>query len=242
MIVGFALALRILPSQPQTEPQAFEAASIKPSPNSDEGRTPWRFKENPGGVDYKYITVSTLIQKAYGIKDYQLVMPRGYKGQEYDIVARAPANSRVEDIPMMLRRLLADRFHLTFHHETEDLLVYELVAATGGARLKDAPAPAGGLGARRTDEGMLHWKGNVELSTLAKALASTLRAPVVDKTGMTGIYNVEFEYAPESGDATLPGPTISSALETALGLKLQGSKDPIEMLVVDHLGASPTPN
>ena len=239
-------------SQPQAEVRmAFEVASIKPSPNPDEGRTPWRFKQNPGGIDYKYITVPTLIQKAFGIEDYQLTLPRGYQSQEWDIIAKAPANSRTQDFPLMLRSLLADRFQLTFHRETKELPVYELVVAKGGSKLKEVPPPEGGLGGNRTAEGMSHWKGKVPLSTLAYALTVTLRTPVIDKTGIQGIFEIEFEHAPLARDipsdggvlaASMPGPTISNALEKALGLKLEPRKDRVEILVVDHLERAPTAN
>ena len=125
------------------------------------------WKETSSGIDYRYIWVSAIIQKAYGLKDYQVTLPRGYRQPEWDIVARAPANSRVEDIPAMLRSLLADRFHLTFHRETKEMPVYELVAAKGGFRLREVDPLGGGLGGSRTSEGTLRWNGHVPLSTLA---------------------------------------------------------------------------
>jgi uncharacterized protein (TIGR03435 family) len=229
---------------------AFEAVSIKPSPVSDEGREPGMRKENFGGIDYKYMAVSSLIQKAYGIKDYQLILRRGYRQREWHIVARSPANSRVEDVPLMLRSLLAERFHLAFHRETKEMPVYELVVAKGGSRLKEVDPPGGGLGGTRTAEGMVRWNGKTPLATLVRALTSELRMPVIDKTGIQGIFDLDFEYAPPATGnpsngaptASLPGPTISDAMEKALGLKLQARKDPVQILVVDRLEETPTAN
>ena len=178
-------------------------------------------------------------------------LPRGYHSQEWDIVAKAPPNSRMQDFPLMLRSLLADRFQLTFHRETKELPVYELMVAKGVSKLKEGPPPAGGLGANRTAEGMTHWKGKVPLSTLADALTNALRMPVIDKTGIQGIFEIEFQHVPLSEGApldggvlaaSLPGPTISNALEQALGLKLELRRDRIEILVVDHLERAPTAN
>ena len=236
-----------LAQQPQAEARmAFEVASIKPG-LSNEGRN----TKNPGGIDYKWTWVSMLMQEAYGIKDYQLVLPRGYQQKEWEVIAKAPANSRVEDIPLMLRSLLADRFHLAFHRETRQMQVYELVVARGGSKLKEVDPPGGGFGTGRTAQGMLDWKGKIPLSLLARGLTNALGMPVIDKTGIEGIFDIEFETAPlGAGTASaggvpttsLPGPNISDALEEALGLKLEPRKDPIEILVVDHVDSTPTEN
>jgi len=237
-------------SQPETETRmAFEVASIKPNP-SEENRTPHSNKENPGGIDYKYISISDLIRKAFSIKtNFQLILPRGYQQKPWEIAAKAPANSRMQDFPLMLRSLLADRFHLAFHHETREMQVYELVVAKGGSKLKEVDPPGGGIGGNRTADGMLHVKDNTTLATLATFLTEELRMPVIDKTSLQGIFDIDFEYqqmetaAPSGGGApVLPGPTIFDALEKTLGLKLVQKKDPVEVLVVDHLDTNPTEN
>ncbi len=234
-----------LAQQPQAEPHlAFEVASIKPNPSED-NRTPYSNKENPGGIDYKYIWISNLIKKAFRIKgSYQLVLPHGYQEKPWEIVAKAPPNSRVEDIPLMLRSLLADRFHLTFHRETKEMPVYELVVAKAGSKLKEVDPPAHGLGGSRPSApGLIHiGKDNTNIATLVTALTNLLTMPVIDKTGLQGVYEIEFEYEPLETNASVPGPTVFDALEKTLGLKLEQRKDPVEVLVVDHLDTTPTEN
>ena len=66
--------------------------------------------------------------------------------------------------------------------------------------------------------------------------------PVIDKTGLQGVYEIDFEYEPLETNANVPGPTIFDALEKTLGLKLEQRKDPVEVLVVDHLDTTPTEN
>lgn len=245
-----AVVIACCVSAQTTPPLAFEVASIKPSPNSDEGRTPWRYKETPGGIDYGFASAESLILKAFDLKSYQLVMPRGYQAKEWDIVAKAPANSRIQDFPLMLRSLLADRFQLAFHRETRERPVYELVVAKGGSKLKEVPPPGGGLGGYRTAEGMIHSSGKIPLSLLAKVLTAEVRMPVIDKTGIQGIFEIDFEYAPLATNAPadggstagFPGPTVFSALERTLGLRLEPRKDAVEILVVDHLAETPTEN
>jgi bla regulator protein BlaR1 len=178
------------------------------------------------------------------------VLPRGYQQKEWEIVAKAPVNSRIQDFPLMLRSLLADRFHLAFHHETREMSVYELVVARGGSKLKEADPPGGGLGTSRTAQGLIHvGRDSTTLATLVDVLTTVLRMPVVDKTGLQGIFDIDFEYAQltanapsDGGTASLPGPTIFDALEKTLGLRLVQRKDPVEVLVVDHLDSTPTEN
>ncbi len=124
----------------------------------------------------------------------------------WEVIAKTPPNSRVEDIPLMLRSLLADRFHMTFHHETKEMQVYELVVAKGGSKLKEVDPPAHGLGGRRTAQGTFHMQDNSNLATLAAFLTSYLRLPTIDKTGLLGVYDIDFEYqmegaAPADGDS-----------------------------------------
>ena len=233
--------------QSQAEPRmAFEVASIKPNPSED-NRTPYSNKENPGGIDYKYIWISNLIIKAFHIEGrYQLVLPHGYQEKPWEIVAKAPANSRMEDFPLMLRSLLADRFHLTFHRETKEMQVYELAVAKGGSKLKEVDPPAHGLGGSRpTAPGLIHiGKDNTNIATLATALTGLLKTPVIDKTGLQGVFEIDFEYEPLETNAPSDalGPTVFDALEKDLGLKLEQRKDPVEVLVVDHLDTTPTEN
>jgi uncharacterized protein (TIGR03435 family) len=245
--IGILHPAPALAQQPQAEPHmAFEVESIRPNPSED-NRTPYSNKENPGGIDYKYIWISNLIMKAFRIRDYQLVLPHGYQQKPWEIVAKAPPNSRVEDIPLMLRSLLADRFHLAFHRETRDMSVYELVVAKGGSKLKEVDTAGGGLGTSRgTAQGLVHvGKDTTTLATLAFLLQNLVQMPVIDKTGLQGIYEIDFEYAPLTANAPadiLPGPTIFDAVEKTLGLRLVQQKDPVEVLVVDHLDTTPTEN
>ncbi len=97
----------------------------------------------------------------------------------------------------MLRSLLADRFHLAFHRETREMQVYELAVAKGGSKLREVDPPAHGLGGSRpTAPGLIHiGKDSTNIATLAsRPDVILLRRPVVDKTGLKGIYEIDFEY------------------------------------------------
>jgi len=149
--------------------------------------------------------------------------------------------------------LLAERFQLKFHWETRELPVYNLVALKGGPKFqqsKDDNVPAG----LRVSTGLLNghkW----EVSSLANWLSAQLNMPVVDKAALKGIYDFTLKWSPvpnegnfsTSNDAAPPpppdqsGPTIFTALQEQLGLKLEKSKGRVQVLVVDFV-ARPSEN
>jgi uncharacterized protein (TIGR03435 family) len=219
--------------QAQPSDPAFEVVSIKPAHISDEQRTPFRNRQTPAGLDYLAIDTVSLIRKAFGIDDYQLQMPKGFRSQEWTIMAKAPAGSQMQDFPAMIRTMLVQRFKLAFHRENRPMQVFELVIAKGGFKLKDVGPPAGGMGIGRND-----WKGRVPISLLAETLTLSEHTPVLDKTGLSGIYQIQFDYTrptPAPDVPSAPGPNLSEAMEQAIGLKLQPAKASIEVLVVDRV-------
>ncbi len=164
---------------------------------------------------------------------------------------------------MVLRPALEDRFKLKVHTETKQLPVFELGVAKGGTKLKEASPDAsypngfkgpdgvahGGI--MRMGHGELVGQG-VEIKGLVNMLSQQLKQTVIDKTGLTGKYDFELNWTPDDGPGpmfhgsdgspqkadTAPdasGPTIFTALQEQLGLKLQSAKGPVETLVIDHV-------
>jgi uncharacterized protein (TIGR03435 family) len=162
----------------------------------------------------------------------------------------------------LLQSMLADRFKLLLHRETRDLPVWKLVAAKGGSKLVAAkegtcdsfdpknpppPQPGGALprtcGATSMGRNLLQAIG-LSLPDLAADLSELLGRPVVDKTGLTGRFDVHLEFAPDdaialgaqpSPAADLSRPSIFTALQQQLGLRLELSKGPVGVVVVDHV-------
>ncbi|GGH07348.1 TIGR03435 family protein [Silvibacterium dinghuense] len=134
----------------------------------------------------------------------------------------------------MFVAVLEDRFHLKTHWETRDKPEYELVVAKGGSRLKESTAkhPSSGL----------NWDGmDAEMQSsgdLAKTFAFALEKPVVDKTGLTGRYDVTLKWAPLRGKPD-PSPSedirpdIFTVVKESLGLELKPTHGPVKVLVVD---------
>jgi uncharacterized protein (TIGR03435 family) len=150
----------------------------------------------------------------------------------------------------MMRALLADRFKLKVHIETKVLPIYELVVMNGGMKLKalppvdkDAeeaktPDQKRRVGATQTGFGTYKGQG-VTIGSLAVNLQFIVHRTVTDKTGLTGIYDIDLKWTPEDEDeakdsGTDAGPSIFTALQEQLGLKLQPSKGPVDTLVIDH--------
>lgn len=151
----------------------------------------------------------------------------------------------------MLQALLAERFKLKLHSETKVLPMYDLVLAKNGSKLKaaavpDAPADkangpetAKPHGMMTMGPGMLEGQG-LSITAVANQLSYIVHYSVVDKTGLTGAYDLDLKWTPDdagplSGDALGgSGPSFFTALQEQLGLKLQSTKGPVETLTIDH--------
>jgi uncharacterized protein (TIGR03435 family) len=178
---------------------------------------------------------------------------------------------RFEQRRQMLVALLEERCGLKYHHETRDLPGYELVVAKGGAKMQaskpeadpgDAPATPGQT-PRRGNHSMMMGRGHIEatgsgMSGLVRMLSQQLRRTVVDKTGLTGDYDFKLDWSPDDATPLMPkssnaapgdgpspqdtgGPSLFTALEEQLGLKLESTKGPTDVVVVDQL-EQPTAN
>jgi uncharacterized protein (TIGR03435 family) len=143
----------------------------------------------------------------------------------------------------MMQRLLADKFKLAVHNETRELPVYALVLAKGGMKFQAAKDPNSGVrSSGRT--GQLKGQG-VTMADLAKALTRTLQTElgrvVIDQTNLTGKYDLTLKWTPSMGSPPMlngqpdtSAPDIFTAVQEQLGLKLESTKAPVPVLVVDH--------
>jgi uncharacterized protein (TIGR03435 family) len=148
----------------------------------------------------------------------------------------------------MLQNLFAERFHLVLHPETRQMPTYSLVVAKGGAKLHpvdDGPQSTSGRPGRLEAT-------RITMDKLANLLSRMTGQPVLNETGLTGVFTFTVEWAPDetqhpdgSPEAVTPaagGPSLFSALQEQLGLKLDGRKAPAEVLVVDRIDRTPTEN
>ncbi len=247
--LAIAVSIGITVAQDAKE---FEVASIKPA---EPGGHNVQIQIAPGGrFVAKNMTVRLLIQQAYGVKDFQISGGPGWMGTErFDINAQGPEARTPEQLKPMLQALLADRFKLQIHRDTKELPMYSLVAGKNGSKLKESEASSPGPRIRM-GRGLIEGQG-MSMTILANQLGQQLGRSVTDKTGLTGKYDIKFEWTPDETQGGGPreigaesaapvdasGPTIYTALQEQLGLKLESQKGPVEILLIDRI-EKPTEN
>jgi uncharacterized protein (TIGR03435 family) len=119
----------------QTAPPVFEVASVKPAAPQTDGRVMIRMGGDAGQVDYTNVSLKQVLAKAYDVKSYQITGPSWLDSERYDIVAKVPDGVAKEQIPAMLRALLADRFQMKVHRETKEQSVYAIMVGKNGPKL-----------------------------------------------------------------------------------------------------------
>jgi uncharacterized protein (TIGR03435 family) len=231
----------------------FEVASIKATPPGASGR--WIRMQSTHEFAAKNHALKTLVAAAYNLSPTAISGgPAWVDSDRYDIVAKAPGEVRpnLNEQMSMLRRLLADRFQLTFHREQKQLRVYTLTIAKGGPRLKESTAspdasPEGPLPLIFVvSPEVVRLPGrNATMAELASVLQrAALDFPVLDKTGLSARYDFELEFTPDEtvfGGALGKGPDDSAkpglmaAISQQLGLRLEATKGAVEALVIDHV-------
>jgi len=143
MCTGIMLVGILASGFSQIAPPAFEVASVKPAPLPPSGRArptgaAGPLSNGPGQISYPNISLHTLLTSAYGVKDYQISGPSWLDSERFEIIAKLPPGTSKEQIPVMLQRLLADRFKLKLHREEKELPIYALVIGKNGPKLKES--------------------------------------------------------------------------------------------------------
>jgi len=243
----FAATLTLVPGQSPATP-AFEAAAIK---LNNSGRTGGGISLYPARVKIVNSSLKFCVQVAWNVKDFQVSGGAGWMDTErYDIDAVAANAFTREESRTMLQALLTDRFSLAIHRETQDRAGYALVAARNGSKLPP-PVEDPSITFSRTPSGDTTLKApNVSMTQLASALSTALGAIVVDRTGIDGQFDASLQWTPDpalqprimkSGEPApppppdaAPGPSLFTALQEKLGLKLESRKVPVEVIVLDR--------
>jgi len=155
-----------------------------------------------------------------------------------------PPGTTRETARLMLRRMLADRFGLKVHTEEKTIPIYALVVAKSGFKLKPVEYP----GSLQIRGGSGYFTASaMPIARLAVYLGTVVDRPVIDATGVEGAYKIDLRWTPDYDDAGPRGTArkdrgIIGLIEGLLGLRLEGRKLPVSMLVVDHVERTPTPN
>jgi uncharacterized protein (TIGR03435 family) len=249
------LALTLLSScitlaQSPTSPPAFEVASVRPHPG------PWHvmlgYTSSGPRLTLEAWSPMNLVMEAYGLKGYQVAAEPSLKAQDtifYDITAKAEGDATPTrtEFRRMLQTLLTQRFNLKYHFEVRALPVYALVVGKIGPKFKlSAPNATGGghVGVNGRNQNLTSPLESMESLADDIQSVSPLDRPVVNRTGLSGTYDIHLEATPEfriNRDSGSEDVSIFTAVQEQLGLKLEPTKAPVQVLAVDHIDP-PTAN
>ncbi|HEY3837258.1 MAG TPA: TIGR03435 family protein [Bryobacteraceae bacterium] len=236
LLATIAILASVAPAAP---PPAFEVASIKPNKSGDGNSS---FTTTEGSIHMRNVTPRILLEHAFNVKDYNLNAPSWVDDLHFDIVAKAPGEVKDAEMRLMLQSLLAERFQLKMHRESKEMTAYALLPAKGGFKLKPVQGDnyslnftVGGGKAKATGK-------QASMANLSDYLSGgALDHPVVDETGIQGVYDFTLEWSPEQNVAE-NGPSLFTALTEQLGLRLEKRKLPVSIVVVDSMNQTPTEN
>ncbi len=244
--VAIAIAAQEQAKQPEasTSP-AYDVVSIRPHLPGELGMG-FGWRTGPEGFSAFQIKTQMLIVLAYGLHTPEQIvnLPSWASSDGLDIKAKVDEETaaRWRNLPdaevdrrqlPMIQSLLADRFQLRVHREIRQLPILRLVVAKGGPKLKVSPAdawPASGMSNR-------YISGEAtSMHTFVFNLSHEMGRQVVDETGLTGSYDFELRWTPDDQQGTPDaGPTVFTALEEQLGLKLVSARGPVEVIIIDHI-------
>jgi len=248
----------------------FEVASVKPNQGSS-GISTWGLLPSGRFVATNSQLRSLIVNAYGTLHERLLGGPDWIDSDRFDILASAPAGTSDNTMLTMLQTLLADRFKLVLRREAREMAVYSLVIAQSDGRIDKALLPVDckashteskvvvGKGAapacsylitRQPGTGMVTYQsGGVSLNELANTLSRRVGRPVINRTGLAGEFQFELSWlqdlqgGPAAAPAASPndGPTLFTALQEQLGLKLESSRGPVDFLVIESV-ERPTPN
>lgn len=235
---------------PAAETASFEVASVKPNTSRISNALP-PSRAN-GSYSASNVALKSVIANAYEVRIFQIEGdPDWLTSERFDIIARGREGTPDGLRAAMLRTLLAERFKLAAHFETREQQVYALVLARSdgrlGSQLKPSAAATGsasGFLQTSVDKGVARINGNrVRIDNFAIVLSSSVFSRrVIDRTGLGGEFDLDLRFTPDSSTAAAPEfPSIFTAVQEQLGLKLQSERAPVPILVIDSV-QRPTPD
>ena len=231
---------------------AFEVATIKPNHSGIMGLQAHTYKGRTFITDNS--SLADLLMWAYSVQRKQIIgAPDWIDNDRYDISATPDheGSPSADQVRVMIRKLLADRFQLKFHHDQRELSAFVLTVAKDGSKLKPSQ-PNGnlhGIGIQAAPTGALMFANNAPIPAFTSFLQSLVfDRPVVDQTGLTGKYDITVTFTPDDSlfngqpigvpkpaEGVEPAPNLFTAIQQQLGLKLTAEKTQVDVLTIDHV-------
>lgn len=236
----------------------FEVTSVKETESMPAPGEPAGIHLTAGGVyTARYATLKSMIREVYKITDVQIAgAPNWIDTARFDVTAKAGHPENIGSLKIMSQNMLADRFHLQFHREMRTLPVWVLTMDKNGAKMKLNPGPEHFevpirlSGASETSTSLTFTGTHTNMEYFGWWLGMVINRfqavdrPVVDRTGLKGFYDFTMTFLPDPSGRTGPngepvasfeGSNLAEALREQLGLKLESSKSPVQVFVIDHV-------
>jgi uncharacterized protein (TIGR03435 family) len=248
------LVVAIVPLAARQAAPAFEAASVKVNTSGDAAS---RFGfAGPGRLTVTNNSLRNIVRNVWNVQNFQIVGgPAWLDSMRFDIAAVAPADAPAPDVNAMMKTLLADRFKLVAHTETRDMPAYALIVREPGRlgpelkpvavdcgiaerelRAAGRPLPADRpLCGLRTRPGDMQG-ASVSMPQFARNLSGVAGRSVVDATSLAGVFDLRLTWAPDQTEVgvSADAPSLVTAVQEQLGLKLESRRMPIEVVVIDR--------
>jgi len=238
-LVALAISVALAAQQPKTNVE-FEVVSVKPANPADPAHMT---QATVGGLRGRNLRLFELVMSAWHLNRDEIIGgPNWLETAGWDIDVRFPAGAGPAQAPQMMQAMLSDRFRLVTHRETRTLPIYVLTVAKGGIKLQQGD----GIGGMSAGPRLIRY-GAGTMGELAGQLSGYLGRNVIDRTGLTGQYAISLSFAPVDPGAPARdiaqdfAPSIFQALQDQAGLRLESTKGPVQVLVIDH-AEKPTPN
>jgi uncharacterized protein (TIGR03435 family) len=224
--------------------ESFDVASIRLSRGAVKFERDGEMTVSQGTLRMRDVTLITCIKWAYHVQRAQIVEPEGIDQQHYDIVAKAEGEATTEQMRVMLRGLLAERFGLKLHPGTKDVNAYAVtVAPQGLKKMKPSASQDGEAWHQNSAMGMVARQWTMQ--DFVTYVSDPLGTPLVDETHLPGKYDFEIDfhsYVDQPAEIHAdPQAVLKATFEGELGLKLVRKRVTIDTLVIDHV-AAPTAN
>jgi len=230
------------PMQSSTSAPMFEVASVRLSGAESTHSAGPRYQISHGSLTTRGLSLRACILLAYQLQPAQIVGPDWLNDIRLDIVAKAAAPVDDPQLYPMLRTLLAERLGLRAHVEQREMSVYALTLAKGGPKFSESTTD-GPMTVAQGPRGLTIQR--VSMFELAAELSGKIfDRPLINATGLKGRYDIRLDMSEvaNQGDRMEAARAMMAALQEQLGLKIEGRKDSVDVLVIDHVEKVPTEN
>ncbi|MGB7267488.1 MAG: TIGR03435 family protein [Terracidiphilus sp.] len=250
LLISLAFASSVAFGQAPPPAPAFEVASVKPDQRIVGLDYNNQLTYSFGRFTARNVTLKRLVAEAYRVQLSQISGPSWIDRNEYDIDARTAEGATREQMALMLRSLLASRFNLQQQSETREMRVYDLVVGNTGPKIHpigDGETAAANSGSsfhgdmrKFADFLAVMFTMPAASSPSEPVIAGGPQIPVLDKTGLTGIYDFSVDMRPELGTDGFT--SWQRILQDQLGLKIESRKENVSVMVIDEAAKVPTAN